>query len=259
MGCCCCHSEKKNCEKLLEYDALKTANVITSTPKESETSSTAISDLSFAPPPTNSIPSVTTIAVEKLKDDKHLYDEDIKLRALLQSESSNINYTFIPNGLLTFPQFLEFIRIFQVSKYDEHVLKACFRYLYTNELPSILPPSPMEAQEEEVNVMYVSYSEVIGCEYDEMLNIIKANSGTFYELMRSMIQEQLQQIYTTLGYGVSSFGQSPDSKGMNINMMANSFSNDQGLEADNSELMTPFSPLSESETLYENHNDSISW
>ncbi len=45
----------------------------------------------------------------KVNENADLYDEDRKLASLLQSLSMCINHNFVPNGLLTHTQFVEFI------------------------------------------------------------------------------------------------------------------------------------------------------
>ena len=148
----------------------------------------------------------------KVNENKDLYDEDKKLAALLQ-ELSSMNYHFVPNGLLTHPQFVEFIDSCQIYNYDKHVLKHMFRYLYTEELPPTLPPPPIiEFNENEednynnVNGMYVAYSECIGYEYDEILDLIepykkpKKAHDDFDDLLTTMVVERLQNIYQTLKF-----------------------------------------------------------
>ena len=161
----------------------------------------------------------------KIEENKALYDEDKKLAALLQS-LSRMNYHFVPNGLLTHNQFIEFIDNLQIYNYERHVLKHMFRYIYTEELPPTLPPPPViafSAEEEDnynnVNGMYVADSECIGYEYDEVLDVVEPylesknigrnmpnNNGLngglqpFDDVLTLMVMKTLQSIYKILKF-----------------------------------------------------------
>jgi len=152
--------------------------------------------------------SIPTASIPTVEENVDVFDEDSKMSSLLQSYSNLkdynqfgeiINYQFIPNGLLTYSQFVEFLRILNINDYDEKLhLGHMFRYMFNQELPNNLPPPPLIGT---VNGMYCAYSECIGYEYDELKQFVDSNQDyDFDDLLRSAVIGEMQIIYETLKF-----------------------------------------------------------
>ena len=147
--------------------------------------------------------SIPTVTIGKPQENEENYDEDKKLAALLKSLSSkDSKYEYVPNGLVTFSQFIEFVHSLKIFEFDENKhLKHIFRYLYTQDLPPNVSEIAEDDKYNNVNGMFLAYSECIGYEYEEIVIMLDERNGeSLEEMLRRNVYAEIQRVYDLMKF-----------------------------------------------------------
>merc|ERR1711991_208979 len=102
------------------------------------------------------------------------YDEECKLVSFMIKQTNTIEFN--NNGLLNLQQFMDLLNVLQIDDvYDSHVLERIFYFMQKDEDISF---------NSRKQVSYITYSDLIGCNYDELISIMENSAhNSLYETM----------------------------------------------------------------------------
>eukprot|EP01084_Bolivina_argentea_P226178 382077_1 len=128
--------------------------------------------------------------------DNSLFDEECKLVNFMMKQTNII--TFNKNGLLNLKQFMKLLNVLKINNvYDNNVLERIFYFIQKNEdIPFI----------KRKQISYISYSNLIGCDYGQLISIISKNKkDNFYVLLSKLVLDQLQWVHNKILDGITKY------------------------------------------------------